>query len=531
MVDLVEMAFTQNACNLLSTKFHGLLAGHLGKPSAVQILNAVQELIHKGDAAGARFLAAFLEVTTPGARLIPRIQDFSSARRYFYVLQSDSRPTSPQQGEWLRRAEVVSSQTQELLDVLGRDPAFDETHPGKETPWPAWRRCFLTFLEDIVAGRDLTQDARLLMAELIRLETDAWQERTSNLAGTVNPYNTVAVQRVLPILSTTDSQVQDLRQLIHWVEDGNDRAAFTNQVSSALEVMDDRDHNRLRKLIKDEPSLATLAALSAGLYSNPTETMKMAQGAASLMALTHQLVLAEVRKDELGLLGCIQIIQEFRDGDKLVLPLGDDLGGIVKAILRDPAREKGPSLWPLDGLKILGDQLQVDLSSREVPDRWENFLPTAKSAHVRGVAAPLAEGEVAAEEQDTEEEQSEDLSTAAIKHLVMSNIMSTSVILGFLRNPKVISIPGLVAEVATRTRNPQIIETIATDRALYTGFANRDVARVCLMSPCNTSVKTLRKFIHVKFVNKVDLKRMSQDKAGIRREVIREIVKYLEVLA
>ncbi len=112
----------------------------------------------------------------------------------------------------------------------------------------------------------------------------------------------------------------------------------------------------------------------------------------------------------------------------------------------------------------------------------------------------------------------------------MANIMSVSVLLGFLRNPKVISIPGLVESVANRTRNPQIIETIAQDRALYSGFANREVPLACLRSPCNVSPKVLRKFIHVKFVSKIDLKRMAEDRTGIRKEISREIKNYLDVL-
>ena len=172
----------------------------------------------------------------------------------------------------------------------------------------------------------------------------------------------------------------------------------------------------------------------------------------------------------------------------------------------------------------------MDLSDSKPDDKTgENFLPTLLEKHSRAVPAPVSADGVPEEEE--EEQDAKDMSAAAIKHLVMSNIMSTSVTLGFLRNPKVIGIPGLVADIAARTRNPQIIETIATDRALHTGFANREVARVCLQSPCNVSVKILRKFVHVKYVTKVDLKRMAQDRAGIRREIIREINKYLEALA
>jgi hypothetical protein len=112
----------------------------------------------------------------------------------------------------------------------------------------------------------------------------------------------------------------------------------------------------------------------------------------------------------------------------------------------------------------------------------------------------------------------------------MTNLQSISVLLGFLRNPKVVAIPGLVEEVVHRTRNPKVIETIAMVRILHTGFANRTVPLACLRSPVNIPISVLRKFMHVKYVSKVDLKRLALDKAGIRKEVGREIQKYLSSL-
>ena len=158
---------------------------------------------------------------------------------------------------------------------------------------------------------------------------------------------------------------------------------------------------------------------------------------------------------------------------------------------------------------------------------WPQGLPTTEDVD------PAKLMEMAGVDLETGDlpEKKQDLDASAIKHLVMSSIMSISVLLGFLRNPKVVAIPGLVAAVADRTRNPQVIQTIATDRALYTGFANRDVPLACLRSPCNVSPKALRKFIHVKYVSKIDLKRMANDRTGIRKEVAREIEKYLRSLS
>jgi len=135
---------------------------------------------------------------------------------------------------------------------------------------------------------------------------------------------------------------------------------------------------------------------------------------------------------------------------------------------------------------------------------------------------------------ETDDEGEIDLNEATVsemKHLVMTNIQSTSVLLGFLRNPKIVAIPGLVEEVVHRTRNPIVIETICKVRILHTGFANRGVPLACLRSPVNLPINTLRKFMHVKFVSKVDLKRMALDKSGIRKEVGREIKKYLQSLS
>ena len=529
--DLADLAFSHGAANLLSTRLHAILSAQLGKPGAVPLLLGLQEIIFRGEAAGVRLAAAFLDVTTPGARLIPRVQRFSSTRRLQLRQVADNRPANPFQKEWGRRLARASTECQDLLEALGKAPQFDPMRPGRERPWPALQNCFLGFLEDVVAGRDLTVDARTLMADLIRLETDAWQERNSQLAGSVDPFRTEAVQRVLPILSRADSQVQDLRQLITWIEDGNDQAAFTNQVSCALEVMDDRDHRRLRDLIENTPSLENLGQLSRGLHTTPLEIPKLARGCAALLAVGHQLRRAGLREDELGLFQALRLTQDVATSQRLVLPLGADLAAQVREILKNPQRDEGLALWPTSTARVVGEDLVVDLATAQGAEVWEDFLPHAGAPHPLALR-PAVESEAGEEAAQAKEgDVDEDLTASAVKHLVMSNIMSTSVTLGFLRNPKVVAIPGLVAEVAVRTRNPQIIETIANDRTLHTGFANRDVPRVCLQSPCNASIKVLRKFVHVKYVSKLDLKRMAEDRAGIRREVIREIRNYLEALS
>ena len=112
----------------------------------------------------------------------------------------------------------------------------------------------------------------------------------------------------------------------------------------------------------------------------------------------------------------------------------------------------------------------------------------------------------------------------------MTNIGSVSVLSGLLRNPKIVAIPGLVAGVVQRCRSLLVLDLIANDRMLFTGFANKDVPRALLHNPCNIPIKSLRKFIQVKYVAKVDLQRMARDKVGLRDEVVKEIESYLKSL-
>ncbi len=118
-----------------------------------------------------------------------------------------------------------------------------------------------------------------------------------------------------------------------------------------------------------------------------------------------------------------------------------------------------------------------------------------------------------------------------LKRLVLTNLQSTSVTIAFLRDPKVYAMPGLVEEVVNRTRNPQIIEIMRPPGTLHGGFANRGVPLALLKSPVNVPPKTMRKFIHVKYISKMDLKRLANDRTGIRREVGKEIEHYLSSLA
>jgi hypothetical protein len=153
-------------------------------------------------------------------------------------------------------------------------------------------------------------------------------------------------------------------------------------------------------------------------------------------------------------------------------------------------------------------------------------------AYRGGGPVPLPAGPaVAAGEGGDDGEDEDDEGHSAIKRRVLSSLHSTAVTLAHLRDPKVYAVPGLVEEVVHRTRSAQVAETIATQRQLHRGFANRGVPLALLRSPLNVSVKILRKFVHVQYVSKLELRRLASDRTGIRREVGLEVKHYLRTLA
>jgi hypothetical protein len=283
--------------------------------------------------------------------------------------------------------------------------------------------------------------------------------------------------------------------------------------------------------------LETLAEIAAGRGAAPLELAPLAGGVHRTLSLAAQMKQAGLRRAGMDLLTAVVLVQANHGHGQVVLMVGDALAQDITRLIARP----GP--WPsgfagsLDGISLFGGLLVIDLGEPEAapdyPDGFPTLLPGAPTEAATGDAAAPAPAPVedAVVAEDEEEQDEGAIDNSRLKKLVLDNIMSTSVLLEFLRDAKVTSIPGLVEEVVNRTRNPQILETVITDRRLHTGFANKGVPLACLRSPVNVSIKSLRKFIHVKYISKVDLKRMANDRTGVRKDVGREIERYLKSLA
>ena len=497
--------------------------------AAEDLLTGIQSLAAAGDPVGARLLAAFLDVGTAGERLLPLVRDLSSARRLRLRILADPRGLTVFQKEWLRRLDTLSASGRRIAG--GLDAAGAPETSSQAGPWPLLCWTLARLLEICLAGEVPAPHQRGFLADLLELEVDAWQERISHLAGRIDPFRVTWVARLLPLLSQADLDIRDLRRLATWVREGRNDRAFFQQNLRGADVLEEKELAALSRLLDKSEKLQPLRDLFRRQRRMPMPMDRLATGAAGLLALNERLCQAQWQTERADLLDVVGFVLGHVHDDVLAVPVDDQTAAVIAMMLHEPDGWEGCAVWPLDTCRLRAGQLIVDLPAGE-DDAWPDDLPVTDQEHPRLRAAePTAPPAAPDEPVEEDAEGDSDRSSAAIKQLVLNNLQTISVLLGFLRNRKITSIPGLVASVATRTRNPQVLATIASDRTLYTGFANRDVPYACLRNPTNVSVKIMRKFIHVKFVNKVELRRMAQDKAGMRKEVVREIEAYLQSLA
>jgi hypothetical protein len=499
----------------------------MGSPRFDGLMHGIVSLAQQDHPAGARLLASFLDTATFEERVVPPLCRLSSSRRIHQILEQDQRKANAFSRDWLLRLNKLTDLVENLPQEKSPSGAAVPVRPGSEYPWSILRRALADAVA--VARDEESPDPRItmLIQNMLRLEVDALEERASRLAGIIDPFRITAVQRLLPILGALDPRIRDTRLFIASLNDGDLDATFHRQRPRALEVMDDSEYRALLECLAELEFARPLVNLLRNRVDHPRPIPLLAAGVARLRHLGDILSAAGLQSSCDNLLGAAELASRCDSARGLEIPLTVDEVDRVADILGDPEHVE-PSL-PTPVLE--GDVLLLPWPNRrETARAWPHEFPADELVAPLSAAEPRTVAE-SVEEENPEPGRKDDLCTTEIKKLVMNSLQTTSVLLAYLRNAKVTSIPGLVTEIANRTRNPQIITTIAGDRSLYSGFANRDVPLACLRNPSNVSVKILRKFVHVKFVSKMDLKLMALDKAGVRRELRREIEHYLESLS
>jgi hypothetical protein len=114
------------------------------------------------------------------------------------------------------------------------------------------------------------------------------------------------------------------------------------------------------------------------------------------------------------------------------------------------------------------------------------------------------------------------------KSLVLSYLDNDTFLVELLNNPKAVAKPGIVQIIATRCRSLRVLSLLATRRTCFTGFVNKNVPLALLENPSKIPLTQLRKFIHVRYVDKMTLQGLTGKGGNIREEVRREIRRYLD---
>jgi hypothetical protein len=111
------------------------------------------------------------------------------------------------------------------------------------------------------------------------------------------------------------------------------------------------------------------------------------------------------------------------------------------------------------------------------------------------------------------------------KSLVMCNITRETLLVALLNNPKVVRVPGLVEAIVNNCRSSQVLSLIAQKRELHTGHQNQGVPAALLRSRVKIPMTVLRRFIHLRFVSRGELKELAN--RAPRPEVAKETAQYL----
>ncbi len=334
--------------------------------------------------------------------------------------------------------------------------------------------------EGLLAGQPIAEPEVDAIILLIECEALALRERVDWLSENVDPYDMKVMARVLPRLRIYDELVQGGLELAK-------RLKYREPVGQPTLTLADRmKPAAFEKWWGKVQKRAELAQLTRILSLQLEKKI----ASADLIALsTLCRWAAEAMEETPTPLDCLETA--LKGYDEGLFTLQGEVG--AKVLM---GRLTG------SGAKIFRDHIEVDLRHRAYA-QWigKDML-----------SIPYLKGD----------EISVDMRT-----LINQNISRDSVLEGLLNNPKVNQAPGIVAHVVAVCRSVPVLTTIAKSKHLYSGFANRDVPLALLNNPCNIPMSVLRPLISTKYIGRLDLKNLSRNRAGVRREIQTEVENYL----
>ena len=474
------------------------LRKRLGSDQLKDMLEGLLTLAADGDGSGISGLAALVTVRAQGSSVVEGIFEFRHLHRVgtrYRHRRALGRSLEPEEEALLSEVDAIES---ELSALIPReiDP-FALPSPLDLGAARVPRKVFAVLHDELREKGELDEHKLLAFVRLARLEQRAAQQRACAIAGEVNPFAVKAVSELMPRLSELDTEIRDVANFLDALQETRDCELFHQQHSVFREAFAPGEIARLEQACAAEESLHPLEPLLKALAENPLEGKVLAYDSKQLMEVGQHLFSAGIRPVPIDALESVLFAYQFAHEDGLRIPVGPSVASKL-----DDAK--------IDGISIVDGSLIVPFDLHAA----------------RRVRAPLGLPFPPSSQEEEPGEEEGDL-----KKLIMSSINNTSILLGLLRNPKVVNKPGVVYFIANACRLPAVLEYIATTKKLHSGFANKDVPLAIVRSPVRLPVKLVRRFIHVKYIRGVELRRLARDKSGLRREIYDEIHDYLGNLA
>ncbi|MBN1885370.1 MAG: hypothetical protein JW876_07605 [Candidatus Krumholzibacteriota bacterium] len=442
----------------------GLIAGS-GDP--LETLLRVAALAADGQDIGIRLLYAALLAVPPIEEIVGEMARFDNVLKVMSRLRK-----SRESGATIRESEEWFEKKVRLLSTARPLPGDEAA--AVEEPWLAWE----AGVRRALADPDRRWDEAI--RERVATELQAAQLRIRRIVASLDPDLHASTMRALLAIS---EELSWTAQIVAAGDGGGGSPLFLRR---ELEGIWDGLMDRLAEESGCPPLASLFAAQERKVHSFP----RLRTGTAILRSiLMHPLLRRTSIAPDVP--SCLALFVESSGGGGLEFVVGP--GKKLDAFLDVP------------GFSVEDRLLRVDLGAVPGP-------------------AFVAENETPVDVDWVEVGRGVDVS---YKSLVLAHIDDDTFLAELLNNPKATKKPGVIPIIALRCRSSHILGIIANRRDFYTGFLNKEVPYNLLVNPARVSLTSLRKFIHVRYVDRMTLQRLATRSGQIREEVRREIVRFL----
>ncbi len=474
----------------------GEIVRKMDPDETVEILKTAGKLAVREQPAGLRMLLGFLEVKRPGVEVLRQVETLNSLERVSLRLVGGGRLHAERSGEdavAYAVLEVLEEATQLGIVDLGLEvlPRKPEALQSLYRHIRGWFRNMELRLEH---GEKLKPDALNFIAHLAILEIDLMEKRVSHLAGIVDPYDVRGMGRLMPVLSRYDQDIEHMKNVVSRL---TTYQPFYERMLTVEHILSTKETDKLERLLFADPLGEGLGRILQTIRANPILDRELI----FLVSLVHQIwvlrsqIVGGPRPDVLSVL--YDVLEKGRGGTGLAVALEPNVAD---------------EIWPT---------LQTWGVLRRGPDRLEvNYREERALDFIHPDGTPKL----------PERPQEREVPDLNLKELVRMQLNNEAFILGILDNPKATALPGLVPMIVSLSRSLRVLDRVMRDRSLYTGPANKEVPRMLLASPARLPLNSLKRFIHVRFVSRLDLERLGRSGSDVRSEVRREIQRYLTAL-